>query len=68
MFKKRPAGWYRDRHGKTQYAPAESQDPAPTRAAATSSKSPVRTRTDAKAESAYAIVTVLESRLQSPFG
>jgi hypothetical protein len=64
MFKKRPAGRHLKSRGETQLA--ASQGPAPTPPAALSTQ--VRTRTDAKAGNAYAIATVMESRLQSPFG
>jgi hypothetical protein len=55
MFRKRPT-------------PAAAAKPAVTSGAGTPPQPPVRTRTDATAEKASAIVTVLESRLQSPFG
>jgi hypothetical protein len=55
MFKKRPT-------------PAPTSTVALTSAARTPAQSPVSTRMDAKAEKASAIVAVLESRLQSPFG
>ena len=47
---------------------AASPNPAPTSAATSPTQSLIKTRDDATSKKAYAILTVLESRLQSPFG
>lgn len=67
MFKKQSVGRHRRSKG-AQQAPTTSRIPAPTSAVARSTTSPVSPRSEARAQDAFAIVTVLESRLQSPFG
>jgi hypothetical protein len=67
MFKKQSVGRHRRSKG-AQQAPTTSRFPAPTPVVARSTASPVSPRSEARAQDAFAIVTVLESRLQSPFG
>jgi len=53
---------------RKRHTPGAAAKPAPTSGAGTPRQSLVRTRPDAETVRPSEIVTVLESRLQSPFG